>query len=63
MWLVRLAAMRRPITIMVVVIATVLLSLLAMLRMKVDIFPNLDLPRISVIQPYGGMDQSRWKVI
>lgn len=55
MWLIRLA-MSRPVTIMVLVIATVLLSALALLRMKVDIFPEIKLPRVSVVQPYGGMD-------
>ncbi len=58
MWLIRLA-MTRPVTIMVAVITTVILSLLALTRMKVDIFPQLDLPRITVIQPYGGMDPSQ----
>src|SRR5579885_2433700 len=58
MWLIRLA-MTRPVTVMVVVAATVLFSLLAMFRMKIDIFPQLDLPRITVIQPYGGMDPAQ----
>lgn len=58
MWLVRLA-MTRPITMMVLVVATVILSVLAICRMKVDIFPDLNLPRITVIQPYGGMDPAQ----
>src|SRR5579884_2747878 len=58
MWLVRLA-MSRPVTIMVIVAATVLFSVLAITRMKIDIFPQLDLPRITVIQPYGGMDPAQ----
>ena len=47
---------RHPITMMVFVAAIVVGSGLAMLRMKVDIFPNLNLPVIYVAQPYGGMD-------
>src|SRR5579884_4264233 len=58
MWMIRLA-MARPVTITVAVATTVILSILALTRMKVDIFPQLDLPRITVIQPYGGMDPSQ----
>lgn len=58
MWLIRLA-MGRPVTIMVIVAATVLMSALALLRMKVDIFPEIKLPRVTVVQPYGGMDPAQ----
>src|SRR6202163_4620449 len=54
MWLIR-QAMRRPITVCVIVIAIALCSILAVLRMRVDIFPDLNLPVIYVAQPYGGM--------
>jgi multidrug efflux pump subunit AcrB len=54
MWLVRLA-LRRPITIIVIVVAIALSSVLAVLRTRIDIFPTLDLPVIYVAQPYGGM--------
>jgi multidrug efflux pump subunit AcrB len=49
-------ALRRPYTVMVAVVAVALLSLLALVRMRVDIFPSLNLPVIYVAQPYGGMD-------
>jgi multidrug efflux pump subunit AcrB len=49
------AALRRPITILVLVVALALSSVLAIMRTRVDIFPNLDLPVIYVAQPYGGM--------
>ena len=52
-------AMRRPFTVMVAVVAVVLASGLALLRMPVDIFPNLNLPVIYVAQPYGGMDPAQ----
>src|ERR1700758_2386478 len=54
MWLVGLA-LRRPITMMVIVVAIGLSSILAILRTRIDILPNLDLPVIYVAQPYGGM--------
>jgi multidrug efflux pump subunit AcrB len=54
MWLIR-TALRRPITIIVLVVALALSSVLAILRTRVDIFPNLDLPVIYVAQPYGGL--------
>jgi multidrug efflux pump subunit AcrB len=58
MWLIRIA-LRRPLTVLVVVISVGLLSVLALLRMPVDIFPNLNLPVIYVAQPYGGMSPAQ----
>ena len=50
------AAMRRPITVMVLIAGAACAGLLAYERMKKDIFPSLNLPVIYVSQPYGGMD-------
>ena len=58
MWLLR-AALRRPVTIVVLVIGLALCSILALVRMPVDIFPNLNLPVIYVAQPYGGMSPAQ----
>src|SRR5229473_1967284 len=58
MWLV-FTAMRRPITILVAVLAVALTSITAIRQMKVDIFPKLGAPAIYVAQPYGGMDPSQ----
>src|SRR5690348_13508750 len=58
MWLIR-AALRRPITVVVLVMAVALCSILAVLRMRMDIFPNLNLPVIYVAQPYGGMSPAQ----
>src|SRR5246127_753161 len=58
MWLLR-AALRRPLTIIVFVIALALCSILAFVRMPVDIFPNLNLPVIYVAQPFGGMSPAQ----
>ncbi len=51
-----LMALRRPVTILVCVLAIALLAGLAVVRMPVDIFPQLGAPAIYVAQPYGGMD-------
>jgi multidrug efflux pump subunit AcrB len=53
------AALRRPVTILVLVIALVLGSLIALDRMPRDIFPTLGIPTIYVAQPYGGMDPAQ----
>jgi multidrug efflux pump subunit AcrB len=49
-------ALRHPYTVMVAVLAIGLGSVLAVTRMKFDIFPSLNLPVIYVAQPYGGLD-------
>src|ERR1700722_20429201 len=49
-------ALRHPYTMMVGILALVLGSGLALSRMKIDIFPSLNLPVVYVAQPYGGMD-------
>ena len=58
MWLVRMA-LSRPIATLVFVIAVALCSILAVSRMRVDIFPNLNFPVIYVAQPYGGMSPAQ----
>src|SRR5262245_22363626 len=58
MWLIN-TALRRPFTILVAVLSIALGSVLAITRMPVDIFPNLNLPVIYVAQPYGGMDPAQ----
>jgi multidrug efflux pump subunit AcrB len=54
-----LLALRRPISVVVTLVAVALLSALAIQRMPVDIFPDLGAPTIYVAQPYGGMDPSQ----
>jgi multidrug efflux pump subunit AcrB len=58
MWLIR-TALRRPMTVVVLVFGVALTAVLAVLRMRVDIFPDLNLPVIYVAQPYGGMSPSQ----
>lgn len=50
------AALLRPVTVMVLAAAILFAGALAVTRMKVDIFPALNLPVVYVCQPYGGMD-------
>jgi multidrug efflux pump subunit AcrB len=52
-------ALRRPLTVMVLVVAIALGSGLAVYRMPIDIFPNLNLPVIYVAQTYGGLDPAQ----
>ena len=58
MWLIR-TAMRRPITIVMVIAGVGLCSILALQRMASDIFPDLGTPVLYVAQPYGGMDPAQ----
>jgi len=51
--------MRRPLTIVVAVIAVALGSVLALRQMPRDIFPTLGIPTIYVAQPFGGMDPAQ----
>src|SRR6187397_3283380 len=52
-------ALRRPVTILVAVIALVLAGVAALARMPRDVFPDLGVPTIYVAQPYGGMDPAQ----
>src|SRR6202451_2274386 len=54
-----LAALSRPITVVVALISIELCAFLAVERMKVDIFPKVGEPAICVAQPYGGMDPAQ----
>jgi multidrug efflux pump subunit AcrB len=58
MWLIG-AALRRPITVFVAVIAIALTAAFGVSRMRIDIFPDLNLPVIYVAQPYGGMSPAQ----
>ena len=51
--------MRRPLTVVVAVIAVVLGALFGLRQMPRDIFPTLGIPTIYVAQPFGGMDPAQ----
>src|SRR6266704_2621464 len=52
-------SLRRPVTVVVLVIAIALGAWVALQRMTRDIFPPLGIPAIYVAQPYGGMDPAQ----
>jgi multidrug efflux pump subunit AcrB len=54
MWLV-LVALRRPYTFIVMAMLIVILGAVTLVRMPTDIFPDIDIPVISVIFNYGGL--------
>src|SRR5471030_2057443 len=54
-----LAALGRPITVVIALISVALCAYLAVKRMPVDIFPKGGEPAIYVAQPYGGMDPAQ----
>ena len=54
-----LAALSRPITVVIALIAIALCAGLALQRMPADIFPQVGDPAIYVAQPYGGMDPAQ----
>jgi multidrug efflux pump subunit AcrB len=51
-----LAALARPITVVVALVALAVGAIIAARRMPVDIFPVVGDPAVYVAQPYGGMD-------
>ncbi|HEY2529319.1 MAG TPA: efflux RND transporter permease subunit, partial [Xanthobacteraceae bacterium] len=52
-------ALRRPISLLTMVVAVALMGFLAVERMARDIFPDLGVPTIYVAQPYGGLDPAQ----
>ena len=58
MWLVRMA-LRRPFTIIVLVLAILAGAGLSLRRAPADIFPSLGVPVVYVVQPFGGMSPTQ----
>src|SRR5712692_988548 len=54
MWIVRLA-LRRPYTFVVLAILILILGTLSALRTPTDIFPNINIPVVSIIWTYNGL--------
>jgi multidrug efflux pump subunit AcrB len=52
-------ALRRPISLLMTVVAVAGLGFLAIDRMARDIFPDLGVPVLYVAQPYGGLDPAQ----
>ena len=54
MWIVELA-LKRPYTFIVGALLVVLFGVLSLFRMPTDIFPEIDIPVVSVIWSYNGL--------
>ncbi|RDS81261.1 AcrB/AcrD/AcrF family protein [Dyella monticola] len=54
MWIVKIA-LERPLTFIVLALLLLILGPLAILRTPVDIFPNIDIPVVSVVWQYTGL--------
>jgi len=54
MWIVALA-LRRPYTFVVMALVTIILFVVTLFRTPVDIFPDIDIPVVSVVWFYTGM--------
>src|SRR5512144_2234102 len=54
-----LAALSRPMSVIVALVAIAACAVPAIRRMPVDIFPQVGDPAIYVAQPYGGMDAAQ----
>src|ERR1043165_5750429 len=54
MWLIRIA-LKRPLTFIVMAVLIVILGVASILRMPTDIYPDIDIPVISVVFNYGGL--------
>src|SRR5947209_5273355 len=55
MWIVALA-LRRPYTFVVLALLLLILGPIVILRTPVDIFPNIDIPVVSILWNYGGLN-------
>ena len=55
MWIVRIA-LRRPYTFVVAAILILILGTLSIIRTPKDIFPNIDIPVVSIVWNYSGLD-------
>jgi multidrug efflux pump subunit AcrB len=51
-------ALRKPISIMIAVVALVFFSYTSIQKIKVDIFPEVELPSVYIAMPYGGLSPS-----
>jgi CzcA family heavy metal efflux pump len=54
MWLVRIA-LKRPYTFVVMAMLIVIVGIVTIVRMPTDIFPDIDIPVISVVFKYSGL--------
>ena len=55
MWIVRLA-LRRPLTFVVAALLLLIITPYLLLQTPIDIFPNINIPVVSIIWQYPGLD-------
>src|SRR4051812_15251100 len=60
MWIVQLA-LRRPYTFVVMALLILVLGVTSVTQMRTDIFPEIDIPVVSVIWTYKGMDAEEFE--
>jgi multidrug efflux pump subunit AcrB len=53
-------ALRRPYTFIVMALLIVLATPFVLLKMPTDVFPEIDIPVISIVWNYGGLPARRW---
>ncbi|MBS1594219.1 MAG: efflux RND transporter permease subunit [Bacteroidetes bacterium] len=49
------AALRRPITLIVIFASLIIFAVMSLMKIPIDIFPALNMPTIYIVEPYGGM--------
>lgn len=49
------AALKRPITLMIIFFSLMIFAVMSLLKIPIDIFPQMNLPVVYVIEPYPGM--------
>jgi len=49
------SALKRPITVIVITLSLLIFAVLSAINIPIDIFPQLNLPTVYVIESYGGM--------
>ncbi len=54
MWIVRLA-LRRPYTFVVFALLILIVGIMSILSMPTDIFPNIDIPIVTVVWNFSGL--------
>src|SRR5215212_4246049 len=60
MWIVQLA-LRRPYTFVVMALLIIVLGVLSVRQMRTDIFPEIDIPVITMIWTYKGMEAEEFE--
>lgn len=55
------SALKRPVTAVIIVVSLLIFSVLSAIKIPIDIFPQLNMPTIYVIESYGACRRNKWK--